>query len=54
MEIFERLVKNNKPTDEYIFLLEAQREWLENYGTTTKVAEGILKVINNNTSSQSN
>jgi len=54
MEIFERLVKNNKPTDEYIFLLEAQREWLENYGTTTKVAEGILKVINDNTSSQSN
>ena len=48
-QIFDRLVPNNKPTDEYMFLLEAQREWLLNYGTTTAVAKNIKNIIKQNT-----
>ena len=47
-EIFNRLVKNNKPSKEYMFLLEAQREWLLNYGTTTAIAKNIIDIIKNN------
>lgn len=43
--LFDRLVINNKPTEEYTFLLEAQREWLINYGTTTAIAKDILEII---------
>ncbi len=47
-QIFDRLVPNNKPTDEYMFLLEAQREWLLNYGTTTAIAKNIINIIKQN------
>tara|TARA_B100000902_G_C27295931_1_gene909913 strand:- start:156 stop:1118 length:963 start_codon:yes stop_codon:yes gene_type:complete len=47
-EIFDRLIKDNKPTDEYMFLLEAQREWLINYGTTSAIAKNILEIIKKN------
>lgn len=44
-DTFSRLIVNNKPTKEYEFLLESQREWLINYGTTTAVAKNIIDII---------
>ena len=47
-EIINRLVVNNKPTDEYMFYLNRQREWLYNIGTTEARANHILTVIKDN------
>ena len=44
-EITNRLVVNNKPTDEYMFYLEEQIKWLYNIGTTEARAKYIIKVI---------
>ena len=43
--IMNRLVVNNKPTDEYYFYLHKQREWLNNVGTTKARAKQIIKII---------
>ena len=40
-----RLVVDNKPTDEYYFYLHKQREWLNNVGTTKARAKQIIKII---------
>ena len=34
------LVPNNKPADEYMFLLEAKGNGFLNYGTTNAIAKG--------------
>ena len=47
-EITNRLVVNNKPTDEYMFYLEKQLEWLINIGTTEARAREIIKIIEKN------
>ena len=38
------LVKKNKPTQEYLDLLNAQREWLHKTGTTTARAKYVLEI----------
>lgn len=45
-ELTNRLVVNNKPTEEYIDLLTKQREWLINNGTTTARAAYVCKILN--------
>ena len=47
-KIMNRLVVDNKPTEEYWFYLYKQREWLNNVGTTEARAREIIKVIENN------
>jgi len=47
-DIMNRLVVNNKPTDEYMFYLNKQREWLNNVGTTKARAREIIKIIEKN------
>ena len=47
-DITNRLVVNNKPTDEYMFYLEEQIKWLLNVGTTEARAAHILRVMQNN------
>jgi hypothetical protein len=44
-KIINRLVVDNKPTEEYIYYLERQREWLYNIGTTEARANHIISVI---------
>jgi hypothetical protein len=46
--IMNRLVVDNKPTDEYMFYLDKQREWLNNVGTTKARAREVLKIIKEN------
>lgn len=46
-EIMSSLLISNKPTEEYMLLLEAQRNWLINHGTTKARAQYILKIIKN-------
>jgi len=48
-EITNRLVVNNKPTDEYMFYLDEQMKWLLNVGTTEARAAHILRVMQDNT-----
>ena len=48
IEIMNKLVVNNKPTEEYMKLLRAQREWLYRFGTTTSRAASILRVLSSN------
>ena len=43
--IFKKLVIENKPTEEYIRILQSQREWLYRFGTTTARGADILKVL---------
>jgi len=43
------LVVNNEPTDQYLFLLEQQRHWLLNVGTTEARAKHLLKILENET-----
>ena len=47
-ELMNRLVVNNKPTEEYNFYLNKQREWLNNVGTTEARAKEIIKIIEKN------
>jgi len=42
-----KLIKNNKPTDEYCEMVFRQREWLLKYGTTEARAISILKTMLN-------
>lgn len=44
--IMNKLVIDNKPTEEYINLLNLQREWLLNHGTCEKRALDIVKILN--------
>ena len=37
--------EENKPTEEYIRILQSQREWLYRFGTTTARGADILKVL---------
>jgi hypothetical protein len=44
-ELMTSLVINNKPTKEYIEMLEKQRQWLYDNATTLARAKNILKVL---------
>jgi hypothetical protein len=46
-KIMNRLVINDKPTDEYLYYLNEQRKWLYNVGTTEARALEIIKTIRN-------
>ena len=48
-KIMKSLVKKNKPTQEYLDLLNAQREWLHKTGTTTARAKYVLEIIEQHT-----
>lgn len=43
--IMKRLIVDNKPTDEYIDLLNKQRNWLLNHGTCEAKALDIIKIL---------
>ena len=45
-ELFNRLVVNGKPTQEYIEMVCAQREWLWTVGTTKARAIKLIEVLN--------
>lgn len=40
-----RLVVNNQPTNEYLDMLQKQREWLLNFGTTSARAKYIISIL---------
>jgi hypothetical protein len=44
-QIVKKLVVDNKPTKEYINMLNLQREWLYNMGTTEARAKNIIKIL---------
>lgn len=46
LSIINSLVINNKPTDEYIHLLDNQRKWLVNNATTVARAKYVLEILN--------
>jgi hypothetical protein len=46
-EIMSSFVVDNKPTEEYIRLLEGQRSWLLNHATTKARAQYIINVLQN-------
>ena len=43
-----KLVVDNKPTQEYLDMIENQRQWLYDNGTTIARAKNIIKIISNN------
>lgn len=43
--IVSRLLVNNSPTDEYLNMLNAQREWLLKFGTTKARAKSIIDFL---------
>ena len=45
LNLMNKLVINNKPTDQYIEMLKRQRDWLINNGTTVARAKKILEVL---------
>ena len=45
LSLINKLVIDNKPTIEYKNMLEKQRNWLLEFGTTTARAKEILKVL---------
>lgn len=45
MNIMNALVVNNKPTKEYLNILNEQRKWLYNYGTAVARAKYVLSVL---------
>jgi len=47
-DIMNRLVQNDKPTTEYISLLNQQREWLIEHGTCEARAQKIIEIIQSN------
>lgn len=47
-KIIKTLVVNNKPTEAYLQILQSQRNWLYNHGTTAARAKNIVKVLGNN------
>ena len=46
LSLINKLVVENKPTKEYKDMLERQREWLYENGTTVARAKYILNVLN--------
>lgn len=46
LSIMNSLVINNRPTDEYIHLLNVQRKWLVNNATTVARAKYVLEILN--------
>jgi len=44
--IASRLIKNNKPTNEYTDMVHSQREWLLKYGTTEARARQLINTLN--------
>lgn len=40
-----KLVINNSPTKEYLQMLEKQRKWLYNNGTTVSRANHLIKIL---------
>ncbi len=47
-KIMKSLVRRNNPTQEYLDLLNAQRDWLLNSGTTTARAKNLLSIMKKN------
>jgi hypothetical protein len=47
-KLMSKLVVDNKPTEQYLDMLNKQREWLHNHGTTTARAKNIIKVLSDN------
>jgi hypothetical protein len=45
LRLMKTLVKDNKPTKKYMTMLEKQREWLLNFGTTKARARNILQIL---------
>ena len=43
--LFNRLIINEKPTQEYIDMVYKQREWLLKYGTTKRRAESLIRTL---------
>jgi hypothetical protein len=46
--LMSKLVVDNKPTQEYLDMIEMQRQWLYDVGTTLSRAKNIIKIISNN------
>lgn len=44
-DLINRLIVNNKPTEEYLHLLKQQRKWLINHGTTISRALHIFNIL---------
>lgn len=47
-KLMSELVVDNKPTTEYLDMLNKQREWLYNHGTTSARAKSIIKILSDN------
>lgn len=47
-KLMSELVVDNKPTEQYLDMLNKQRKWLYEYGTTTARAKSIIKVLSDN------
>jgi len=48
LSLLNRLIINNKPSEEYLDMLYKQRYWLLNFGTTVARAKEIIKIIREN------
>ena len=46
--LMSKLVVDNKPTQEYLDMIDMQRQWLYDNGTTIARAKNIIKIISNN------
>lgn len=47
-KLMSELVVDNTPTPAYLDMLNKQREWLYNYGTTSARAKSIIKILSDN------
>ena len=45
-DLVNRLIVNNRPTEEYLAMCLQQRQWLNSYGTTEARAIAILQILN--------
>lgn len=52
--LMSKLVVDNKPTQEYLDMIENQRQWLYDNGTTIARAKNIIKIISNNLTENGN
>jgi hypothetical protein len=52
--LMSKLVVDNKPTQEYLDMIEIQRQWLYSNGTTIARAKNIIKIISNNLTENGN
>lgn len=46
--LMSELVIDNKPTQKYLDMIDSQRKWLYNFGTTTARAKKIINVLSQN------